>query len=135
MAATMEYDTDVYFPGIKERMYADISTDKVDAGVKETLSFQNYSFGKTTIPGTDFSVHGDVAHDHFFITGDINDWWVEFRPIDKLTLGLHDTIWTDGAYLPIWDDHVILVTSVATALRRCSSLWSSFALRRLFQQL
>ena len=30
----MEYDTDVYFPGIKERMYADISTDKVDAGVK-----------------------------------------------------------------------------------------------------
>lgn len=29
-----KYDTDVYFPGIKERMYADISTDKVDAGVK-----------------------------------------------------------------------------------------------------
>ena len=63
----MEYDTDVYFPGIKERMYADISTDKVDAGVKETLSFQNYSFGKTTIPGTDFSVRGDVAHDHFLL--------------------------------------------------------------------
>lgn len=63
----MEYDTDVYFPGIKERMYADITTDKVDAGVKGTLSFQNYSFGKTTIPGTDFSVRGDVAHDHFLL--------------------------------------------------------------------
>ena len=68
-----------------------------------------------------------------FITDSINDWWVEFRPIDKLTLGLHDTIWADGAYLPIWDDHVILVTSVATALRRYSSLSNSSALQRLLR--
>ncbi len=82
------YETDAYFPGIKERMYADIKTAKVDAGVKGTFLFNQ-----------------DWATDDFHFSGEINDWWVEFRPIDMITLGLHDTIWADGSYFPIWDDN------------------------------
>lgn len=83
-----EYKTDAYFPGIKERMYADIKTAKVDAGVKGTFMFNQ-----------------DWSTDHFHFSGEIEDWWVEFRPIDMITLGLHDTIWADGSYFPIWDDN------------------------------
>ena len=83
-------ETNAYFPGIKERMYADIITDKVDAGVKGTFHF---------FQNTD--------SDHFgFFGAEINDWWVEFRPFDFLTFGLHDDIWADGSYFPVWDDNV-----------------------------
>ena len=84
-----KYETDVYFPGVKERMYADIKTDKVDAGVKGTMYFKQKK-----------------GPNDFYFDGSIDDWWVEFRPIDMLTLGLHDSIWADGSYLPIWDDNV-----------------------------
>ena len=93
-----KYETDVYFPGIKEQMYADIKTDRVDVGVKGTLSLNHYEFDDENLFG--------IKHDHFFIKGEIDDWWVEFRPFSKATLGLHDTIWADGSYLPIWDDNV-----------------------------
>lgn len=83
-----DWDSDARFPGIKERMYADIKTAKVDAGIKGTLYF-----------GQDWNA------DHFHFSGEIDDWWVEFRPIDMITLGLHDTIWADGSYFPIWDEN------------------------------
>lgn len=83
-----DWESEARFPGIKERMYADIKTAKVDAGVKGTLYF-----------GQDWGAN------HCHLSGEINDWWVEFRPIDIITLGLHDTIWADGSYFPIWDDN------------------------------
>ena len=90
-----DYKTDGYFPGIKERMYADISTDKVDAGVKGTISFKHNRY-----------YSDDSDSKDFYFEGSIDDWWVEFRPFSKATLGLHDSIWADGSYLPIWDDNV-----------------------------
>ena len=90
-----DYKTDGYFPGIKERMYADISTDKVDAGVKGTISFKHNRY-----------YSDDSDSKDFYFKGSIDDWWVEFRPFSKATLGLHDSIWADGSYLPIWDDNV-----------------------------
>ena len=91
-----DYKTDAYFPGIKERMYADIKTAKVDAGIKGTLYFGQ---GQVRIDDE------KSIFDHFHFSGEIDDWWVEFRPIDMITLGLHDTIWADGSYFPIWDDN------------------------------
>ena len=84
-----KFRTDIYFPGIKEEMYADISTDKVDAGVKGIMTLGQ-----------------SIDSNHFRFEGVIDDWWVEFRPINMLTLGLHDSIYADGSYLPIWDDNV-----------------------------
>ncbi|MBQ0052536.1 MAG: type IX secretion system membrane protein PorP/SprF [Treponema sp.] len=76
------------FPALKERMAVQLDSDKVDAYVKATLALDDYD-GK-----------------HFGVQGEVNDWWVEFRPVDPITLCLHDNIYSDGSYLPIYDDNM-----------------------------
>lgn len=76
------------FPGIKERMQAEVTSEKVDAMVKATVTLDDYD------------------DKHFGLQGKVNDWYVEFRPVDKLALGLHTGIYADGSALPIYDDNV-----------------------------
>lgn len=81
-------DTYKDFPALKERMEVQLDSERVDAYVKATVSFD------------------DFDEKHFGVAGDIDDWWVEFRPVDVITLCLHDNIFSDGSYLPIYDDNV-----------------------------
>ncbi|MDY6397470.1 MAG: hypothetical protein SPL22_07025 [Treponema sp.] len=76
------------FPGIKERMQAEVTSEKVDALVKATVTLDDYD------------------EKHFGLQGEVNDWYVEFRPIDKIALGMHTGIFADGSTLPIYDDNV-----------------------------
>ena len=76
------------FPGIKERMQAEVTSEKVDALVKATVTLDDYD------------------EKHFGLQGEVNDWYVEFRPIDKIALGMHTGIYADGSTLPIYDDNL-----------------------------
>ncbi len=83
--------TDFSLLGIYNRVYAEFKTDKTDAMVKATFGFKDW---------TDSSDYG------FKWTGYIDDWFVEYRPWNYLTLGFHDGIYMDGSYLPIYDDNL-----------------------------
>lgn len=76
------------FPALKERMEFQLDSDRVDAYIKATLALDDYD------------------EKHFGVQGEVNDWWVEFRPVDIVSLCLHDNIYSDGSYLPIYDDNV-----------------------------
>lgn len=81
-------ETSKDFPGLKERMQAEVTSEKVDAMVKATVTLDDYD------------------EKHFGLQGKVNDWYVEFRPIEKVALGLHTGIFADGSTLPIYDDNV-----------------------------
>lgn len=83
--------TDTEFLGIYNRVYAEIKTDKTDAMIKAKFGFDDW---------TDDSDYGFKWH------GDVEDWYVEYRPWNFLTLGFHDAIYMDGSYLPIYDDNL-----------------------------
>ena len=76
------------FPALKERMQAEIKTDRVDAMVKATVALDDYNYRD------------------FGFKGVLNDWYVEFRPIPSILLGMHDEINTTGSYLPIYDGNM-----------------------------
>lgn len=76
------------FAGIKEKMSAEVKTDRFDAGVESAFvldDFNERNFGF------------DYDEDDF-------DYYIEFRPITKLTLGIHDNIFADASALPIYED-------------------------------
>ena len=77
------------FPALKERMFVEVKSDRVDAMVKATFKFD------------------DLDGSHFgFVGSYVNDWYVEFRPVEVLSLGMHDQIYSDGSYLPVYDDNL-----------------------------
>lgn len=77
--------------GVSNRVYAEIKTDKTDAMVKATFTFNDYS------NDSDYGLKW---------TGYVDDWYVEYRPWDFLTAGFHDNIYMQGSYLPIYDDNL-----------------------------
>lgn len=81
-------DTTTDFPGIKERMEAEVSSDRVDAYVKATVTLD------------------DNDNDHLGFSGTVNDWYIAFRPIQILTLGMNTAITSDGSLLPVYDDNL-----------------------------
>ena len=76
------------FMGIKNRMYFEVFTDRVDAMIKADVRFD------------------DNDNDHYGLDGRLKDWYLEFRPIEIATLSLHTGIFSDGSYLPIYDDNI-----------------------------
>jgi len=77
------------FAGIKEQVTAEIETERVDAGV----SFITY-------------LEKD-DNDNFGFTGyELDKAYVEFRPIDFLSLDFNRKVFTEGSYLPIADDNI-----------------------------
>lgn len=77
------------FAGIIEQVTAEIETEKVDAGV----SLITY-FGKD-----------DSAN--FGFTGyEFDKAYVEYRPIDLLSIDFNRKVFTEGSYLPIADDNI-----------------------------
>lgn len=80
------------FPGIKNKIKAEVKSDHVDAMVDGVILFQ------------DVTSENDYA---LSWKDPINDWYVEARILDDmLTFGFHDEINPEGTYLPIWDDNV-----------------------------
>lgn len=80
------------FPGIKNVINAEVTSDHVDAMVEGVIKFY------------DVTSQNDVA---LAWDGEISDWYVEARVLDdKLTLGFHDNIHPEGSYLPVWDDNI-----------------------------
>lgn len=83
--------TDFEFFGIYDQVYAEFKTDKADAMVKATIGIDDWN------SDNDYGVKW---------TGYLDDWFVEYRPWNFLTLGFHDSIYMDGSYLPIYDDNL-----------------------------
>lgn len=80
------------FPGIKNVINAEVTSDHVDAMVEGTIVFK------------DFTSQNDVA---LAWDGVVSDWYVEARLLDDMfTLGFHDNIHPEGSYLPVFDDNV-----------------------------
>ncbi len=88
-----EGDTSGDFAGIKDKVKAEFTSEKVDAAVELSFSFN-------TKTNTDDSVYAGL----FGLS--VDDYYVEFRPVDIFTVGWHDTISTDGSYLPIEDGNL-----------------------------
>ncbi len=76
------------FPVIKNKIELEFTSDKVDAAI-------------TAIAGID-----DFNDRNFAIDGFIDDWKIEWRPVESLALGLHDNIYANGSALPIYDDNL-----------------------------
>lgn len=76
------------FPAIKNKMEVEITSEKVDALVAAIVAIDDYD------------------EKHFGVTGKIDDWYIEFRPIHPITLGMHTSIYADGSYLPVYDDNI-----------------------------
>lgn len=89
-----ESDTETDFPALKERMFFEILTDRVDAMVKATMWLDDDDDDPPSDSG------------NFYFDGEISDYYIEFRPINVLTLGLHTGIFADGSYLPVYDDNL-----------------------------
>lgn len=76
------------FPVLKDKMSVEYKSEHVDAGI-------------TAVVGLD-----DFDGKNFGIDGYIDDWYVEYRLIQPITLALHDNIYMDGSALPVYDDNV-----------------------------
>ncbi len=77
----------VSFPGIGDEVIVDFTSDRVDFGVDATSA---YFLSQSTFSLVDWDF----------------DWYVEFRPVQMLTLGFHDPVFTTGSYLPVEDDNI-----------------------------
>jgi len=77
------------FAGIKEQVTAEIETERVDTGVSFITSLEKDN------------------NDNFGLTDyELDKAYVEFRPIDILSLDFNRKVFTEGSYLPIADDNV-----------------------------
>ena len=81
--------TEKDFPAIKNSMKVELESDQVDAMVKGIWDLDD-----------------DDDSEHYYVEGSIDDWYIEFRPVEILTLALHDNIYSEGSYLPIYDDNL-----------------------------
>ena len=98
------------FAGIQNKTVVDFTSEKVDAGLDIRFFFNTV---KSTRPsdGTDyeFGLFGGATHTD--LDGNntfgyfMKDYYIEYRPVEILTIGFHDTVNTNGSYLPIWDDN------------------------------
>lgn len=76
------------FPQLKNEMSVEYKSEHVDASITAVAALDDYD------------------SKHFGLDGYIDDWYIEYRFVMPLTIGLHDDIWMDGSYLPIYDDNV-----------------------------
>lgn len=81
-------DSATDFPVLKDEMSVEYKSEHVDAAI-------------TAVVGLD-----DFDERHFGIDGYIDDWYVEYRLFQPVTLGLHDNIYMDGSALPVYDDNI-----------------------------
>lgn len=76
------------FAGIKENAVVLFTSEKLDAGIDVAFILDDWS------------------ERNFGLKWDDIDWFIEFRPVDIISLGFHEDIYSDGSYLPIYDDNI-----------------------------
>lgn len=77
------------FAGITEQITAEFESEKVDAGVSLITEF------------------GKNDNDNYGFTGyEIDTAYIEFRPVDILSLDFNRAVSTEGSYLPVADDNI-----------------------------
>ncbi|MBQ9206928.1 MAG: hypothetical protein IJ158_09475 [Treponema sp.] len=89
-----ESETETDFPPLNEQMHFEIFTDRVDAMVEATMWLDDDDDDSPSDSG------------NFYFDGEISDYYIEFRPIKPITLSLHTGIFSDGSYLPVYDDNL-----------------------------
>lgn len=95
-----EDEDDNYFPGFKNRVFAEVTSDKVDAMIKADINITRFE---------DKDEDGDTVYSWGIAWDDIiKDWYVEIRPVQFITLGFHDNIFPTAANLPIYDDDLLI---------------------------
>ncbi len=82
------------FAGITDKAHVELKSAKVDALIETKTSF---SIDQNLVPET---------YNYGSLSIEVSDYYVEFRPIELLTIGFHDGVHVAGDYLPIWDDRV-----------------------------
>lgn len=82
------------FAGIENNTAIELLSGKVDCGIDATFVFNS------------FHVTGDDGTYFLFKNLEINDWYIEFRPFDNFTFGIHDVIYTHGSYLPVLNKNI-----------------------------
>jgi hypothetical protein len=89
-------DGEASFSGIKEEVDVEYLSNSLDFWVNATAK------------GSVISDLNSKAEDYkyFGITDWDVDWYVEFRPWQKVTFFWHDAVFCGGAYLPVEDDSV-----------------------------
>ncbi|MCQ2241883.1 hypothetical protein [Treponema sp.] len=86
--ANNDGETQKDFPVVKDEMNVEYKSEHVDAALK-------------VIAGID-----DFDDRHFGMDGYIDDWYLEWRLFQPVTIGLHDNIYSEGSALPIYDDNL-----------------------------
>ena len=85
--------------GITNYTKVNILTDKIDAGVKLVGTSSDY----VVVPyENDDDTFG--GYQFYGWTPSTTSCYIEYRPIEQLTIGLNDGIFLTGSYLPVYDD-------------------------------
>lgn len=84
------------FAGISNRTAIELLAPRVDCGIDVTFKLEEHKW----VGPNDWNVIsiGNYEAETDFI---FNSWYIEFRPIERLTFGLNPDIWTSGSYLPV----------------------------------
>lgn len=88
-------DSEVKFPGIKDEMHVEYKSEHVDASITTIINVLK-----------DYTDEDHVGTKDFYLDGYIDDWYMEWRLIQALTIGLHDNIYSDASVLAVLDDEL-----------------------------
>lgn len=83
-------DSETRFPGIWNEMHVEYKSEHVDASITTLIGIQK-----------DYDATKD-----YYLDGYIDDWYMEWRLIQALTIGLHDNIYSDASVLAVLDDEL-----------------------------
>lgn len=82
------------FAGVYNNTKVELLSGKVDCGIDATFGLES------------FLPLGADSRTLKFTEMEVNDWYIEFRPFDKITFGISDVIYTHGSYLPVLDKNI-----------------------------
>lgn len=89
-------DSEIKFPGLKDKMEVEYKSAHVDAGITTIMSVaKDYD-----------DVTGNGATKDFYLDGYIDDWYLEWRMFQAVTICLHDNIYADASKLAVADDEM-----------------------------
>lgn len=98
--ADYEKDTGSAFAGFVEKAEAEFKSEKLDLGGSIEYTF-------SPVKGPEAILKDEDVDGYNFELSDYS-YYIEFRPVQRVTLGWHDDVRTPGAYLPVWDDDLTL---------------------------